>query len=64
MSRLRCPACRKKGVTLRMGGEDWYVCRYCDWSICNEGEDQVDVDGRGQLAAVNPEMDVWVTSPT
>jgi hypothetical protein len=39
-------------------GNRW---RGCDWSACNEGEDRVDVDGRRELAELNPEADIWVT---
>lgn len=60
---LVCPDCAKKGVTLRTtSSEDWYVCRYCEWSACNEGEDDPDVRRRGLLAQANPEADVWVTA--
>lgn len=49
-----CPECNKKGVTLRLGSEeDWYVCRYCDWSTCNSGNDRQDVEGRAALAKIN-----------
>lgn len=66
MKFLVCPACKRRGVYLRMGYEDWWVCRYCrydedGWSACSAGEDEPDVRERGRLADANPEADIWVT---
>jgi ribosomal protein L37AE/L43A len=52
--RLVCPDCGRKGVTLRLGSEDWFVCRYCDWSACAQGNDRMDVERRSDLARFNP----------
>ena len=51
---LGCPECQKRGVTLRLGGDDCYVCRYCQWSCYLTGRDYFDVRRRSDLAAANP----------
>lgn len=58
---LTCPDCAKAGVYPKRAREDWWTCRYCEWSTCMTHEDQIDRYGRSQLAAVNPLRDVWVT---
>ena len=51
-----CPACKKKGVHLKLGKEDWWLCKYCeDWAMCNEGNDETDCVLRVELAAANPD---------
>lgn len=67
MKFLVCPACKKRGVYLRFGSEDWWVCRYCrydedGWSgACNYGHDTADLRERQRLSEANPEADVWVS---
>jgi len=62
---LVCPACDRRGVYLRLRGEDWWVCRYCRYDLdgwrgaCNDGNDQPDVEERARLAAVNPDAGPW-----
>lgn len=51
---MRCPECGKKGVTLRLGGEDWFTCRYCQWTAASGGYDDVDIAGRAALRRLNP----------
>jgi hypothetical protein len=53
--RLVCPNCGRKGVTLRLGREDHFGCRYCDWYAFNDGLDEPDVVNRSALAEMNPE---------
>lgn len=53
---MRCPGCKKKGVTLRLrnNGEDHYGCRYCDWFAFTSEEYRSDVERRRLLYAINP----------
>lgn len=56
MKMLRCPDCRKHGVTLRYKphGETGYSCRYCKWYAFVEGNDRSDVAERARLEDANP----------
>lgn len=58
---LVCPDCAKSGVYPRLSNEDWWICRYCEWSTCMTHEEQLDRYGRWRLARANPHRDVWVT---
>jgi ribosomal protein L37AE/L43A len=58
---LHCPECGKKGVTMRLGREDGWGCRYCEFWAYTSGEDRVDREARKALADLNPDHDIWVT---
>lgn len=59
---LICPSCVRRGVYLKITAEEWWVCRYCEWSTCATHEDEWDRYGRWQLARVNFDSDnIWVT---
>lgn len=58
-TRLVCPNCGRRGVTLRLANEDHYGCRYCDWYAFTNGLDAPDVVNRSALAEMNPE---WVNA--
>lgn len=54
---LVCPGCARKGVTFRfarISAEDNWTCRYCGWTCFDGGHDEIDVDRRVELAAMNP----------
>lgn len=54
--RLVCPACSKRGVTLRfVGAEDHYGCRYCVWYVFTNGFDPLDVERREALRQSKPD---------
>lgn len=55
---LVCPSCALRGVYAKRDREDWWVCRYCQWSTCMHGEDQVDRYHRNRLAKLNPQSGV------
>jgi rubredoxin len=52
----RCPDCHKKGVTLRLrpGGEDFFACRYCDWSFYAGSPDALDREEEARWEQENP----------
>lgn len=54
MKRMTCPDCGKKGVTLRLGREDFYGCRYCTFFAYTGGYDTLDVNNRVRLSELNP----------
>lgn len=50
---LACPGCLKRGVTLRPGPEDRFVCRFCDWTAESNGHTPIDVRRRRSLRTFN-----------
>lgn len=58
---LTCPSCKLRGVYVRTTSEDWWYCRYCQWSTCATHEDATDRYGRMTLARCNPSFDLWVS---
>lgn len=53
-----CPQCGKRGVWMRLGTfEDWWMCRYCDWTAHSEWPG--DEDKRAALAAANGQKEMW-----
>lgn len=57
----RCPGCTKKGVWLKLGADDCWCCRYCEWYAYAAGEEDSDFRNRNRLAAINPNGNIWVT---
>ncbi len=63
-----CPDCGKRGIYLRFGEEDWWMCRYCrDFACCynavheEDGRllgDPTDVEQYRRLMAANPGSDL------
>lgn len=55
---LRCPDCHRRGVYLKLGSDDAYVCRYeyrgCTFYAYTGGYMDMDVAGRRRLADANP----------
>jgi hypothetical protein len=55
---MLCPDCSRRGVYLKLGMDDAYVCRYayrgCTFYAYARGTMTVDLDGRHRLSAANP----------
>lgn len=58
---LICPSCVQRGVYLKTTNEEWWVCRYCEWSTCAHGEDAIDRQQRARLAQLHLDLTIWVT---
>lgn len=50
---FHCPDCKRKGVSLRLGKEDGYGCRYCDWWAFTAVDMEIDAKERKRLREAN-----------